>query len=124
MLNNINNYSLPPTCSPVKKCIQKIVLTILPDRHNHYEKMIDRISRWISYRKAKKVIMISDLDHPRDEIIDRVDLEEAVLSDFEDAQFFIPRNADRILTNIYGDYMKLPPENQRVCHGSFARMAE
>lgn len=36
---------------------------------------------------------------------------------FEDQYFWGPRNFDIYLKNIYGDYMKLPPEDQRKVHG-------
>lgn len=37
-----------------------------------------------------------------------------VLHQFEGYEFAIPVNAEELLTSLYGDYMKLPPENQRV----------
>jgi lipopolysaccharide cholinephosphotransferase len=33
---------------------------------------------------------------------------------FGEKTFSIPKNYDEILTEIYGDYMKLPPEEDRV----------
>ena len=38
--------------------------------------------------------------------------------DFENVSFYGPANADAQLTRRYGDYMTLPPENQRVPHYS------
>ena len=35
---------------------------------------------------------------------------------FEDTEFYGPSNADAILTSIYGDYMVLPSEGDRVTH--------
>lgn len=37
---------------------------------------------------------------------------------FEGHEFRIPVEAEKILTGIYGEYMKLPPEEQRVCKHS------
>jgi len=39
--------------------------------------------------------------------------DEAVLADFEDARFYIPKNYDSYLRICYGDYMKLPDEQHR-----------
>lgn len=38
---------------------------------------------------------------------------------FEGHSFMAPRNPDARLTDIYGDYMKLPPEKDRVLHAKF-----
>ena len=45
--------------------------------------------------------------------------ENPVLANFEDRQYFIPREADKYLTQIYGDYMKLPPESERNANLSY-----
>ena len=36
---------------------------------------------------------------------------------FENEEVNIPENSDAILKCLYGDYMKLPPEKDRVAHG-------
>lgn len=36
--------------------------------------------------------------------------------EFEGHTFNIPKNYDKVLTALYGDYMKLPPENERKVH--------
>lgn len=40
------------------------------------------------------------------------------LKEFEGEQFSIPAGYDTILKKIYGDYMQLPPEEERVTHHS------
>lgn len=35
---------------------------------------------------------------------------------YEDAEFYIPNNYDEILRLDFGDYMQLPPENERIGH--------
>ena len=41
------------------------------------------------------------------------DFEPAIKAKFEDFEVRIPKNYDRILTQIYGDYMKIPPKERR-----------
>lgn len=41
------------------------------------------------------------------------ELEELLLYPFEDTQLLIPKNYDAFLQRMYGNYMQLPPENQR-----------
>ena len=42
--------------------------------------------------------------------------DEYIYATFENAKFRIPIGYDNILRAIYGDYMQLPPESQRVTH--------
>ena len=44
------------------------------------------------------------------------DIFPLIKAPFEDTFFFIPANADEILSDIYGDYMTLPPEGERKGH--------
>ncbi len=44
---------------------------------------------------------------------------ELVPHRFEDGEFPIPRDFDAILKHHYGDYMTLPPEEQRTTHGVY-----
>ena len=37
-----------------------------------------------------------------------------VLSAFENREYFIPQQADKYLRKMYGDYLKLPPESERI----------
>lgn len=46
-------------------------------------------------------------------------LDEYIEVPFEEYTFRIPRMYDEILKNICGDYMKLPPENERVGHRDY-----
>ncbi len=46
----------------------------------------------------------------------REDLEELIDVPFEDGVFPIPAAYDRVLRHSYGDYMQLPPEEDRVGH--------
>lgn len=50
------------------------------------------------------------------EIWYKEDLKQLKLSKFEDDMFKVPVNYDRILTKNYGDYMTLPPEEDRKIH--------
>lgn len=54
------------------------------------------------------------------ELLYTSDFEEYILTDFEGESFYIAKGYDRILKMTFGDYMKLPPEDQRVVrHGEF-----
>lgn len=47
------------------------------------------------------------------EIISQDQLENTMALPFEDTRITVPKDFDTILTNIYGNYLQLPPVNQR-----------
>lgn len=53
--------------------------------------------------------------------VSRSEVTEGIEADFEGFKFMIPYRYDKILTGIYGNYMKLPPENERISH-NFSKM--
>lgn len=53
------------------------------------------------------------------EIIPKYVFEEYILMDFENIQVRIPKYYDVYLKSLYGDYMRLPPEDKRISHHDF-----
>ena len=49
-------------------------------------------------------------------IYKKSDFKDGVKVKFEDIEVNVPEKYDEILTNLYGDYMKLPPEEERYNH--------
>lgn len=60
------------------------------------------------------------MDTERD-ICFRSSLEKVILKKFEDTEFYIPEKYEERLTQLFGDYMKLPPENKRFGHHSIEK---
>ena len=53
------------------------------------------------------------------EVVKREWLGEPKLYEFDGLQVYGPHDADAYLTNVYGNYMQLPPEEKRVSHHDF-----
>ena len=100
------------------KGIRKIILNI-----------IKFISKFYSINKAKKkyykLIEKSNKKESSNyishggvyllkEIFPKKVFEEIITHKFEDSNFYIPKYYDEYLTQIYGDYMKLPPKEKQV----------
>lgn len=66
------------------------------------------------HKNTKRVCDMSALHHPQ--IYQRKDFENGIKIDFEDIKVNAPINSHNILEQIYGDYMQLPPEEDRYNH--------
>ena len=79
---------------------------------------IDQFSRSHLFEDSTFAGVVSGSYRER-EILPRKVFEEYTEADFEGEKFKIFRNYDAYLSSIYGDYMKLPPEEKRVAHHTF-----
>lgn len=50
----------------------------------------------------------------RGTLFEKSDFENLIEKNFEGYKFYIPQNYDRVLSDGFGDYMTLPPEEERV----------
>ena len=76
-------------------------------------KWMYKIETRVDYDKANYWVLLSFLN-PKPLIRNRKDeTEPYVLADFEDAQFYIYKGYDVYLRHQFGDYMQLPPEEER-----------
>ena len=70
------------------------------------------------YKESRYVGSIECLYVYRGDRHEKNCVERSVEADFEGYKFPIPAGYDKILTNIYGNYMQLPPEEKRITHHS------
>lgn len=80
--------------------------------HHHMNKRIDKIMKKKKYEECYYVANLQGAWFGR-EIIKREYFGEGRKAMFEGMEVMIPEKYDEFLTAIYGDYMKLPPENKR-----------
>ena len=72
---------------------------------------------WLSAIDPEKSEYIGSIDlAPFEGKYRRTDWQEMTKLTFEDAFFCAPAKYDKILRRMYGDYMKLPPEEERRGH--------
>lgn len=60
-------------------------------------------------------------DNGDDEVYDASFFNDIYLTAFEDGEYCVLRNYDSVLNVIYGDYMQLPPESERVPKQTYLR---
>lgn len=76
-----------------------------------------KLSDFVSSVKKKGkyyVDFASYLDYTKETV--PVKYYDRILLEFENKEFYAPREYNFILEKLYGDYMKLPPEEERVNH--------
>jgi len=85
---------------------------------NKYVAQIEELakSRKVSDYEQVDYLIYKDMNKP---VWRREWLEQVTTGIFEGIEFTIPKNYHEILTSDYGDYMQLPPVEQRVSHHDF-----
>ena len=104
--------------------LSKIPTSVAFNGYNRYAKKSKNSSdnrvRCISFPATgtlyKKNPLRERYGMPKSWFIDRAEY------DFEGKRFYSSRDFDTVLKYIYGDYMKLPPENQREQHAPFPQI--
>jgi len=79
---------------------------------------MERLGKKSAYEDSKYVGMLVGT-YGKGEALERAWFDETVIKPFEDGAYPVPAGYDCVLRNIYGDYMKLPPEEKQVTHHSF-----
>ena len=73
----------------------------------------DRIAQKYKYNDCEKVCCtVWEIK----EVYPKEYFNNVILHKFENSEFYVPEKYHEMLTQIYGDYMKLPPEEDRVGH--------
>ena len=85
---------------------------------NKYVEQIDELakSRAVVDYEQVDYLIYKDMNKP---VWKREWLEQVIVGTFEGKEFMIPKHYHEILTSDYGDYMQLPPLEQRVSHHDF-----
>lgn len=83
-------------------------------KRNHYMTMYNQVST--SHCADISYIFYKDYEDFSKQIFENQMMDDLILGEFESGDFFIPRKYDEILTIMYGDYMELPPVEERKQH--------
>ncbi len=94
------------------------VVTFYFTNTNKYVEQIDELakSRAVADYEQVDYLIYKDMNKP---VWKREWLEQVIVGTFEGKEFMIPKHYHEILTSDYGDYMQLPPLEQRVSHHDF-----
>lgn len=100
----------------VSRCIPEFIINT-----QRLMKKINNLSMCLNYDKSEYIANYAGNWHER-EISERCWFGEPKLYKFEHLEVFGADNIDAYLKKMYGDYMKLPPEDKRITHHDYVLM--
>lgn len=98
----------------INKLIQKTLMFLI--RRKLWDKLFHNFVHGLQkYKKKSNYVSTIGIDTERN-LCDKALFDEVILKKFEDVEFYIPARYDERLKGKFGDYMQLPPEDQRYGH--------
>ncbi|MCH5155398.1 MAG: LicD family protein [Clostridiales bacterium] len=85
------------------------------------KKLFQKIARY-DYDQSDNVVCLDSTIKIMSTEFKREWFGNGVMHKFGDTEFMIPEKPDAVLTKMYGDYMVLPPEEERKPHHDFVRI--
>lgn len=116
-INIIKHFGVKSNASSIKKSIQKMIDRVIPTL-----RLKKHIRKVMTKRNQENLDYMTDMTLTADPkllknyLIKEEDFLDSVMVEFENHQFPVPRKYDKYLTQMYGDYMKYPPKEERVPH--------
>ncbi|MGI6239032.1 MAG: LicD family protein [Christensenellales bacterium] len=86
----------------------------------NWNRLIQKLSRMYDYEASRRVGVVCCCVHTNSERVPKDVYGEARRIEFEGRKLRAPADAKRYLTQIYGDYMELPPVEKRVRRHHFS----
>ena len=84
--------------------------------YKHWNLRLNAIARKYAYDACDYVGVVTGQVHTTQEYIEKAGYGAPVPVEFEGKRYNGPADADKYLTNLYGDYMKLPPADRQIAH--------
>lgn len=96
--------------------IKGMVGMLFAPAHRFWYRRVQKCLMGCKEENSSFVVIPSGRKHFFGEVYDRKAYTEMIPIEFEQRQFMISKDYDRYLSGLYGNYMELPPENQREHH--------
>ena len=112
-LHRLSNQPIFYRKNPIK-CINRIIPRIIGSKN--LVKMIDKNASSYEYDRSDYVIRMRNSSNGTTGALKKEIYDPAVKLEFEEKQYYVPRDYDTWLTRFFGNYMELPPENKRMPH--------
>ena len=87
--------------------------------YRRFSEMIQKHVRKYDFNESDYVGVMTARVHTVEEKVKKKDYIKEVEVQFENRKYHAPSNYDTYLTQVYGDYMKLPPKEKQKSHHAF-----
>ncbi|SHL04625.1 lipopolysaccharide cholinephosphotransferase [Fibrobacter sp. UWH5] len=115
-----NHYAVETTKSVIRKFLKyPVFLFAKMIGKDYFQRKLDALARVKSYESSEYVGCVVWLTGGAKDIFKREWFDELIDWPFEKYHFKVPKRFDEVLKLTYGDYMQLPPEEDRIGHHYF-----
>lgn len=83
---------------------------------SYFQKKLAQLAGQKDFDESQYVGCVVWLSGGKKDIFERKLFDELIKVPFEGEMFYVPKEYDKVLRHTYGDYMQLPPENERIGH--------
>lgn len=114
------HFAIETTTDPLKKLIKLPFFLFSKALGKEWaQSKLRSLANYKKYDHCNYVGCVVWLSGGRKDIFNKEMFNQYEMATFEDAKFRIPKKYDEILRQLYGEYMKLPPEKDRVGHHEY-----
>lgn len=111
------HFAIENTTSTFRKIIKYPVYLYAKFRGKEYfQNKLEKLARVKDYDKSEYVGCVTWLSGGEKDIFPREWFDEYIMMKFDKYEFRVPKEYDNVLRHVYGDYMRLPPEKDRIGH--------
>lgn len=103
----------------LKGFLKRILAIVYNGKANKYSKKLNSDAKAFALKRFNRYMLYADPNIKTPLLIDKSIFEGYQLHKFENKEYYIVNEYDKLLTLCFGNWRKFPPENQRVTHHSF-----
>lgn len=114
------HFAIETTTSPLRKIVKyPVFLVSKMIGKNFFQNKLEKLAGVKDYDSSEYIGCIIWLSGGEKDIFPRKWFDETIMMPFDKYDFRVPKHYDELLRHVYGDYMQLPPENDRIGHHYF-----
>lgn len=114
------HFAIETTTSVIRKVIKyPVYLFSKLIGKDFFQNKLEKLGGAKDYEKSEYVGCVIWLSWGEKDIFPKKWFDDTIMMPFEEYEFRVPKEYDKVLRHEYGDYMQLPPERDRIGHHYF-----